>query len=392
MYIEDLIFTTDMRVSMNPYDSKIISSFSDQLSRGSGLTEKQRELALKILKRQSNKLSLLLGSNIDPFLTNPQFKFGVRVINSVKRLTITKGSDFYKVIKAEFPFSDEITKGFRENKHKFKVCNWNPDEKAWIFSLEESTIEFLSDVAAKYEFTVDEEFRKYCEQIKFVKENIEDSIPMVKLTDGIPKIVNVPNSLPQPNTNDNLESLFYARKVGVKVWDDEFNQIFEDNQSLKLIKNFLNSDPASKFDIYLDDTTIFEIINIVKYLSPCLFIIPGGNETEKIQLCLDALKTIGINEEATSVLFRLPKETGENFNNFVKNQKLNNPITDKIKAVFISSKVPKTIIEPEIHFNSVVNFNFYNVHYTIREFVKNHHNVLQIFDTKPQRIMNFGNM
>lgn len=390
MYIEDLIFAAEIKLNMNPYDSKIITSFNNQLSRGNGLTEKQRELALKILKRQSSKLSSILGTQVDTFLDNPQFKFEKRVIASVKRMSVVKGNDYYKNIKVEFPFNDEITAKFREKRHNFMKCQWDPEEKAWMFSLEEQVILFLTEIAETYEFLVDEEFQNYRDQIQEVKNNLENLVPMVKIENNRPIFTNVQQSIPQPSTDDFIESLFLARKVGIKIWDENFNNIFSQNKSLGLIEKFLNTSPDEKFDIYLENNNIFEIVEIVKYLSPCLFIIPGGNEIEKIQFCLDALKKIGINEENTSVLFRLPKETGENFNNFVKNQKLNNPISEKIKAVFISSKIPKTIVEPEISFNSVVNFNFYNVHYTIREFVKNHHNVLQISESKPQRSLNFA--
>lgn len=392
MYIEDLIFIADMQVSMNPYDSKIITSFANQVSKGSGLTEKQRELALKILKRQSNKISALVGRNIDNFLTNPQFKFEKRVVNSIKRISITKGSEYYKVIKVEFPFNDDITQKFREKRTGFRQCQWNPDEKAWIFSLEETTIDFLSEIANSFEFAVDDEFQNYRDQITVVKNDLENNVPMLKISNGMPIFSNTDNFTPQPNTTDLLEALFFARQVGIKVWDEKYNEFLLANENGSMIKHFLERDPSEKIDICLEDHRLESVIKLIKYLTPCLFIIPGGNEIEKIQNCLEELKKIGVTEENVSVLFRLPKETGENFNNFVKNSRLNNPITDKIKAVFISSKIPKTIIHPEMNFNSVVNFNFYNVHYTIREFVKHHHNVIQISESKPQRTINFGNL
>ena len=43
-------------------------------------------------------------------------------------------------------------------------------------------------------------------------------------------------------------------------------------------------------------------------------------------MSVNFLKNIGIENEEISVLFRLPKETGEKFNSFVKLNKLNNPI------------------------------------------------------------------
>jgi DNA helicase HerA-like ATPase len=111
---------------------------------------------------------------------------------------------------------------------------------------------------------------------------------------------------------------------------------------------------------------------------------------EKIAKSYEFLKSLDITADEMSVMFRLPKETGEKFNKFVKDEQLNNPITEKTRVVFISGKVPKTVIESNIKFNCVVNFSLHSVHYTIREFVKNHHNVIHILDKKPQRNFNFA--
>ena len=63
MHIEDLIILLSLRAKMNPYDDKLVMSFHDQISRGSGFTEKQATLALKILTRQSAKLLIVSLSN-----------------------------------------------------------------------------------------------------------------------------------------------------------------------------------------------------------------------------------------------------------------------------------------------------------------------------------------
>jgi len=77
-----------------------------------------------------------------------------------------------------------------------------------------------------------------------------------------------------------------------------------------------------------------------------------------------------------SVMFRLPAETGKNFNDFVKNNQLNNPITDKTKIVFISSKLPKPVIKSKVKFNCVINLGLGGVHYTIKNFTENHENLI----------------
>ncbi len=392
MHIEDLIILIASRIQMNPFDSKLVYSFQDQIFRGSGFTEKQANLAIKILRRQKAKLEQITGKDITQFLDNPSFRLSKRTVNNNKRLSVMPNSVYGKMIKAEFPFSEELVQSIRENRSKLHFAQWDKDEKAWLFSLDERSLKFLMPVSKKYEFLLTEEMENYFSQIEEIEQNIEDHIPMVSMEENVFKFKNISDRVPQPSTTDVFRALFEARKVGIQTWDDTVSSEIKKNGCEKAVLDFLEVNPSQPYEFLLENHSFFEIQNIVKYLTPCIFVIPGGSELEKVQLSLGLLKSIGVDNSEISVLFRLPKETGENFNNFVKNNLLNNPITDQTKAVFISSKIPKTIIEPKIKFNSVVNFNFYSVHYTIREFLKNHHNVVHVMDKKPQRNINFAFM
>ena len=101
------------------------------------------------------------------------------------------------------------------------------------------------------------------------------------------------------------------------------------------------------------------------------------------------LKGFGLEDKNMSVLFRLSSETGRNFNNFVKNQGLNGPICDETKAVFISGKLPKTILKSGIRFNSIVNMGFSNAHYTLKEYSKKHQNLVYFDVTIKSQGFNF---
>lgn len=390
MHIEDLIILLSLRAKMNPYDDNLVHSFHDQISRGSGLTEKQAVVALKILSRQQDKLCQIIGKDISDFINNPTFRLGKRTVNNAKRITVIDYTGYGRALKVEFPYSDELVAKIRQRRSTFNLAQWDKEEKAWIFSLDERAISFLEEIGATSEFELDEEIAGYLAQVQDIKKNFEKYVPMVSIKEGIPIFANIPDYVPQPKTSDPLEALFLARKAGIQTWDDTIDNELQRNGIDPIVKKFLDSSPDVDFEILLEEHSIFGIKDIIRFLRPCIFVIPGGSEMEKVQTSIELLKSAGVTESEISVLFRLPKETGEKFNNFVRDQQLNNPVTDSTQAVFISSKVPKTIIEPKIKFNSVVNFNFYSVHYTIREFLKNHHNVMHVLDKKPQRNMNFG--
>jgi hypothetical protein len=107
-----------------------------------------------------------------------------------------------------------------------------------------------------------------------------------------------------------------------------------------------------------------------------VFILPGGSELSKLLTVLELLNHLKIPKDEISVMFRLPNETDKNFNDFVKDEELNSPLSEKTKFVIISNKLPKPLIKSDIKFNLVVNLGFGNVHYTLKNFVEKHENLI----------------
>jgi hypothetical protein len=46
------------------------------------------------------------------------------------------------------------------------------------------------------------------------------------------------------------------------------------------------------------------------------------------------------------------------------------------KIVFVSTKLPKSILKSKINFNCVINMGTHSAHHTIKEFAKNHENLV----------------
>lgn len=392
MYIEDLVCALALHCQINHFDSKIILSFYNQIVMNTGFTEKQQNLAVKILKKHSSKLNLLLSKDISQFLENPKYKLTKRTINYQRKISVIENERFFKVIKVEFPYEEKIVSEIRKDRTNLEYAAWDREEKAWIFSLHETNIIFCQMLHDKYEFHIDEEFESYITQIQEIKKNFDRYLPMVVLEENSLKFANVSGCVPQPDTENITESLFLARKVGINTWDDKIQEYLNRPETNKVTKDFLNSNISTDFTINLEEFSLKDTNELITHLSPTLFIIPGGNEFKKFLEILDFLKTMNVSNEEISVLFRLSNETCEDFNKFVKDNFLNNPLGEKTKYVFISSKLPKTILEANFKFNLVVTFSLYNVHYSIREFVKVHHNVVHILDKKPQRTLNFANL
>jgi hypothetical protein len=146
------------------------------------------------------------------------------------------------------------------------------------------------------------------------------------------------------------------------------------------------------FNLDLQKNGVFCLEYILKYSGPTLFIIPGGSEFIKTQEIYSILHDFGIPNENMSVLFRLSSETGQNFNSFVKDHGLNSPISDNTQLVFVSGKIPKTVIKSGIKFNTIVNVGFENAHYSLKGYVKNHQNLVNVTMNKKDRMTKLVNM
>ena len=92
-----------------------------------------------------------------------------------------------------------------------------------------------------------------------------------------------------------------------------------------------------------------------------------------------------------AVLFRLAAAQDQlNCNKFIHDNSLNNPISDKTTLIFVSGKIPKPLIETNKKFDLVINFGTSSAHYTLQNFLKNHHNVVTMISTPPHKDWNYA--
>lgn len=394
MFVEDLfsLLALIARTKIIPtFDVMVISSIYDQTANNVNLTEKQGKLVLSLIKKYKTDISLKVGQNIDHSVDNPIFKNPFRVIQQKKNISIISHPTYNKVVKVEFPYNDELLTKFRQAKSSLDYAAWNNDEKCWLFSLDERSVMFLMSFIDEHSFVVDEELKDYISQVKKINENYENYVPMVKKDkNGKLKFVNVGSFFPRIESAGFLEFLFEARKAGIFTWDDEIEEQL--NLEEISVRDFLKTAPHKHYTFNVEKNSMYCLAPVIKNLLPCLVVIPGGTELEKIQQNFEFFQNIGLHSNEMSVLFRLPTETGKEFNDYVRENKLNSGVSEKTKVVFISSQIPKTILSPKKIFNCVLNYNFYNVHFRIRDFVNWHENVINIIEKESQRRLNFGIM
>lgn len=391
MFIEDLIQKLcHSSINLNLFDKKFVLSLYNQLNSGIFFTEKQAKLALTVLKKYKIKLSIELNQDILLFLENPQYRHAFRQINLYKTIEIVNYKNSKRVIKVSFPYDENLISKFKKEKLNFHHAFWDPDEKSWIFELHEKNLLFLSTLVNEFNFIGDDEFINYIDQINKITSNVENYIPMVVKDGDLYVLKNVHPIIQGTLGNTLISSLFEARKKGIFTWSDDIETEIENSNEYIVVKRFLKSHNNKEFTINLEETPLQHISSIVKNLFPCFVIIPGGSELDVLKKNYEFFESIGINRSNMSVLFRLSNKTDKEFNDYVRNQQLNNPLDDNSKVIYISNNIPKTYLESRININSVLNYSLYTPHYKLRDFIVNQHNVINILEIAQQRRLNFG--
>ena len=376
IYIEDIIskiYRSPNRV-FNLWDNKIIDSFYYQILDGFSLTEKQAALAVKILKKHNKIISKIFMQDVTNDLESPNFKLGIRKIVSLKKIEIIKDNVYGKVARAIFPYNENIIKKIRDNKEKFGFAMWDKEAKCWNFPLNENFIKFLSELSNEMFFDTDDEFKQLEQQIKNIINDMEKYALILAYKDNHFKIINSPYINLDLKNATLLEAIFEARKYGITTWDSTIEDMIQNSNIDHITKLFLKTDPKEKISINNQYAEISCLSNIVKYLSPCLMIIPGGDELQILSNTHKFLSEQNFKNEEISVMFRLPSDSYKQFNEFVKDNHLNSPVNEKTKIVFISGKLPKPMIKSNIKFNSIINFGLYNPHYSMRDYITHHEN------------------
>lgn len=379
MFMEDILsaMLSANVISVRAFNYNILHSFHEQNLLKQGLTEKQRNLLEKIFKQNASKLSNCLKHDVTQFVENPIYRLPMRVLSTGKIVSIVDCSKFGKKLKISFPYDKNIIADLQTNKNLALMCNWEPDTRAWTMPLVEKNIVFTKDFVSRHEFTVSDEVKRYFLGVDTIISDMENYVPIVVEQENNFFLKNFPGDH-NLHGETLIEKLFSARKKGVMHWDQKVDEKLANFPISDNLKAFIKLEPSEIYRKSLTEIELDDIAYIVKQLSPCLIIIPSNDTLEIVKNSLKIIEKIGFLPEELSVMFRLPNATDKDFNQFVKEQKLNNPISEKTKVVFVSGKMTKPILESRIYFHSVISYNSVFPHYAMSNFLKNQANVIEL--------------
>lgn len=185
--IYGLFDNTNPIVSLARYDVQVLSSMSAATQAGRALTDRQAELAVKIIlkyRRQLEKLDI----DISP-VEAPQFRLGQRTIDR-RRLLYIEGDN----IVLKFPYETKLIDDLRDLA-KISQGRWNFDSsnKAWQLAITETNVVAAAGFAKNYQFEIADEFKPYLQSVNNC-EQIPYAINLIEIDKGY-TIQNAPTSL-----------------------------------------------------------------------------------------------------------------------------------------------------------------------------------------------------
>jgi hypothetical protein len=221
--IYGLFDSTQPIVSLARYDVSVLASMSAATQSSRALTDRQAELAVKIIQKYRKQLEKLEIS-IAP-IDNPQYRHGIRTIDRRKLLYIENDH-----IVLQFPYDTKLIDDLRDLA-KLSQGSWRfaSEPKAWRLAITETNVIAANGFAENHEFEISEEFKTYVQEVVRC-EQIPYAIKLVKTDAGL-SIQNAANSLTEAINNycgfdfTNIDTLVdnsavYGYTVDVNIQQD----------------------------------------------------------------------------------------------------------------------------------------------------------------------------
>lgn len=376
--IEDLIL--HIYDPMNGFDRKalpardrsILFSMASQLKKPLALTEKQANLAIKILDENKHLYERI--DELNSLLANPLYKYTFRNIDSSRRIYLLSEDK----IAVKFPFDNSL------NKLLDKIPgrkNYDIVARAHVYKLNEINIEFIMNIFKDRGFDIDSNIEQWYREIEKIKSSPVSYVPSVSINETV-SIVNC-NSYAGDYFNKNktgilIEDLFLAKSMSLH-FNSQVHDLIQSLDISEVTKKYLTND---KHSITVATYPKNDIAMLLQEINAYPILILADDDDIKFTAWVAAFIQYGVNQSEMSVLFRSDKNT--TFNEYIKNQQLNNLVDETTKVVFIKNKMPKILYKLDFKPKVVISNSTFYVHYTSQKMVDSHPAVM--YYTEKQHI------
>jgi len=259
--IYGLFDSTKPIVSLARYDVSVLASMSSATQSGRALTDRQAELAVKIISKYRKQLEKL-DIDVGP-IESPKYRLGIRDIDRRRLLYLDDG---YAILK--FPYETKLIDCIRDLS-KLSHGSWKFDasNKAWKIALTETSVIAAHGFAKNNDFEIDEKFDFYVQKV-LECESVPHEIKLVR-TNQAYTITNAADSLIKYINNwcgfhdSNVDLLVDCSAILGYTVDDTIQQDIAKKYSSRICSLMsaqeIKFDPASEGAVYRDLVKYAEI-------------------------------------------------------------------------------------------------------------------------------------
>ena len=174
-------------VSLARYDKSVVASFAEQIEQSVGFTDKQADLAKRLVAKYHKQMHKLGVESED--VDRIPFKIAIRQVDRTRRLYLKDGHACLN-----FPYDAEKIQQIREfAKTSEGSVKFVHDHKYWSFAPTESCINWAHAFAKAFDFEIDSAVTELADKI-IETESVPYAIELVKTDTGY-KITNAAASL-----------------------------------------------------------------------------------------------------------------------------------------------------------------------------------------------------
>lgn len=344
--------SVNIRIDNN--ESSLIKSLGRQVTRGIGLTDRQLDLAIKKIEKYRDGLEKN-SVDVDLLITSRPLMFPVRQIDRTQSVYLDYTEDKKTKILVKFVFSKKFASIWAEMQSSL-IGTVDESKGIKEVAFNEKNLYSIVSQLRPLNFEISEEVQEIYEKIEKILETPSDHHPYVDLVDEKLELKNVSahcatylkKEFPVYRDEDFLVFLERVKNCGIYHKNSEIFKKIDQRTTNNFVKKVL-ADTSTRFRINPSEhgiDTVFEIINDLKQW-PVLIIVDDKKEViSQIKTFVDSLLKYMTAEEI-NIFFRLENDDvdGKEFNQYIKDNKLNNFIGPNTKAVFITkNRIPKPLM------------------------------------------------